>query len=250
MRAIFILFETILLCFFLNTVWTIPEDNFLNLFFHSAWNTSISSSPVHWLSTLVLPKQSKATVHHTMDSHTYDSLEQRLDTLKVDIGDSNEPSLVKQVAQLQARLNQLYQQNPELGILDLIRKEFPKPRQSRITEGSNSKEQKQETILIKYPQIKIAYQSLMELLSIEMPQLPSEIAEKLDIEQIAVRENQLKVLANNFHMMVVKNLVVLEKYVGMAENEARFWNRIEKKVNQLGAQVNAVEHDRRMESKY
>jgi len=185
-----------------------------------------------------------------MDSHTYDSLEQRLDTLKVDVGDFNELSLVKQVAQLQARLNQLYQQNPELGILDQIRKEFPKTRQSRITEGSISKEEKQETILIKYPQIKMAYQSLMELQSIEMPQLPSEIAEKLDIQQITVRENQLKVLANNFHMMVVKNLVVLEKYVGMAENEVRFWNRIEKKVNQLGAQVNAVERDRRMESKY
>lgn len=164
------------------------------------------------------------------------------------MGDSDEASLVKQVAQIQVKLNKLYQENPELGVLDQIRKNLPQHR-SKLENGSTT-EEKQELILLKHPQITQAYQSLMELLSMEMPELLSEIAKEIDTEKLLCRKQQLMELEENFHMIVVKNLVVIEKFVSMAESEMRFWNTTGRKLNQLGAHVGAKEREWRMESKY
>lgn len=185
-----------------------------------------------------------------MNSQTYRSLERRIQTLSVDVGDSGDSSLVKEVAQLQAQLNKLYQQNPELGALDQIRKGLPLPKRPKASENTLSDEEKQELILLKHPQIKQAYHSLMELLSIELPEILSDIAKNLDTCKLASREQQLVELSDNSHMMVVKNLVVLEKFIAMAENELRFWEETEKKLKQFGARVGAKERQWKMESKY
>lgn len=183
-----------------------------------------------------------------MDYQTYDSLDRRIQALRIEVGDSDETSLVKQVAQIQVKLNKLYQENPDLGVLDQIRKNLPQHR-SKLKNGITT-EEKQEFILLKHPQIKQAYQSLMELLSIEMPELLSEIANEIDTEKLLCRKQQLMELEENFHMIVVKNLVVIEKFVSMVESEMRFWNTTEKRLNQLGAHLGAEQREWRMENKY
>lgn len=185
-----------------------------------------------------------------MDGQTYASLERRIQALSVDVSDSGESNLVKEVAQLQAKLNKLYQQNPELGVLDQIRKGLPLPKRLKASENTLSDEEKQEIILLKHPQIKQAYHSLMELLSIELPEILSDTAENLNTRKLASREQRLMELSENFHMMVVKNLVVLEKFIAMAESEMRFWEETEKKLKQFGVRVGAKERQWKMESKY
>lgn len=183
-----------------------------------------------------------------MDYQTYDSLDRRIQALRIEVGDSDEASLVKQVAQIQVKLNKLYQENPDLGVLDQIRKNLPQHR-SKLKNGITT-EEKQELILLKHPQIKQAYQSLMELLSIEMPELLSEIANEIDTEKLLCRKQQLMELEENFHMIVVKNLVVIEKFVSMVESEMRFWNTTERRLNQLGTHLGAEQREWIMESKY
>lgn len=191
------------------------------------------------------------TTTNFMDQQTYDGLDRRLKCLELDVADGHDVSLVAQVAQLQAKLNKFYKQNPDLAVLDLLTCEFGRaPSQSEGEKSAVPENDKQEAILIRYPEIMSAYQNLIELLNMEMPQILGSQYENLDLSKIQAYKGQLESLAANCHMLVVKNLIVLEKFIAMAEEENSFWNGVDKRLNRIGTQIRAAERKKELDSKY
>lgn len=186
-----------------------------------------------------------------MDPQTREGLDQRILDLEVSIGNPQDVNLVKLVANLQAKVHQLYQRNPELVSLEQISREVGTAKRNVAqSESTLSNAEKQEVILVKYPEIMAAYQNLVELLSLEMPVFLGEQFKKLDTQPLIDQKTRLELLADQFHVLVVKNLVVLEKFIALTEEDTRFWNGVEKRLNALGAQAGALEQQAKLESKY
>lgn len=186
-----------------------------------------------------------------MDAQTYESFDLRLKTLELEAGDADDVSLVVKIGHLQAKMNKLYQDNPELATLDQITKELKLDHKRPTAKSASvSDAEKQELVLIKYPEIMKAYQNLMELLSVELPLVLAELSGKLDTQPLVENRDTLQQLAANFHMLVVKNLVVLEKFISMVEEETRFWRGTDKRLRTIGARINTLEKTKQLESKY
>lgn len=186
-----------------------------------------------------------------MDQQTLEYLRRRLNSLELHAGTDQNVTLVTQIGQLQAKVNKLYLQNPELGTLDKITKELNLENQRNSVESCDvPHSEKQETILIKYPEIMKAYQNLMELSSMDIPQILAEMSGKIDTRPILENREALESLAANFHLLVVKNLVILEKFIGMVELEQQFWANIQRRLQNAGRQINVMERQRDLESKY
>lgn len=186
-----------------------------------------------------------------MDQQTLESLHLRLNSLELHAGTDNNATLVTQIGQLQAKVNKLYLQNPELGTLDKITRELNLEDRRKYVESRDvSNSEKQETILIKYPDIMKAYQNLMELSSMDIPQILAEMSGKINTKPILENKKALEALAANFHLLVVKNLVILEKFVSMVELEQKFWTNTQKRLQNVGRQISVMERKKELESKY
>lgn len=190
-----------------------------------------------------------------MDETTCSALEERVRTLELEVGGaesiSKDPqSLLSELSILQHKVQLLYEKQPELNLLTEATKEFGISRDTTGNSAEVSEAEKQEQLLIKYPSIMEAYVNLTELLSLSIPNIDEAAYEKLNIGKVLQHQQDLEEIAKNFHIQVVKHLLVLEKFTAMVEAESMFWANAERRLNTLGATLTALERQKRLESKY
>lgn len=187
-----------------------------------------------------------------MDKRTYEALSGRLSALELDIGENSTqtPSLALQLGLLQQKLDKLYKSNAEFATLQEILRAVKVPSKEAISDSLVSEAEKQETLLVKYPIITEAYNNLVELLYITLPTFTQDACDGLDFEKIRAKQNTLEQLSEVFHALVVKNMIVFEKYSSLLERETNFWMNVEKKLSTIGAKVKAQENKHALENKY
>lgn len=214
-----------------------------------------------------------------MDQHTYSVLDGRLSEiehqLNIDARSPKklEPSILSQFAKLQKQLNQLYDSNAELETLNRIitdlklwnkinevpSEEYNLDNETPSEDESNiTIEMKQQLVLLKYPAIKEAYDNLVQLSTFDIGKLINYMdtsQEKThnfndDNYEVLRRKQTIEEITGNFHMLVVKNMIVLEKYLSLMLRENKFWVDIDKRIQEVKQKVANQETNQKLLNKY
>lgn len=176
-----------------------------------------------------------------MDGTTFTELSDRLLKLEIQLNTSNEISITSQLEEAKKLIHKSIESQAELHTLNRITNELKlwdhleEKSDKNIEYDSMDKE---SLILAKYPVIRESYSNLSNLSSMDIPKLINYIENSQDkvydfakgVEKISNSEEQIKSLTTSFHVLVVKNLIVLEKYVALMVRENEFWTTIENKL--------------------
>lgn len=143
-------------------------------------------------------------------------------------------------------MESLYRSNAELQTLERIIETVRDPKK-HIPEIKNrnvdvSETEKQELLLAKFPAIREAYANLAELLTLDIPAISAEAVDKVDLALVKAREDAIEKIMKAYHMMVVKNSIVFEKYMALMERENEFWVDVEKKFNSMRMRLDGLEN--------
>lgn len=193
---------------------------------------------------------------YAMDRTTANELSKRLDDLEVRIGltaeDRNTTSLKDGTMLLYKQLENLYEKRPELKALDGLAREFNLLNTQRDTEPVGvdlSAEDQQKLLLLKYPQIKSAYDNLIELGNMDVARIINNIASLLDKthslgddrNKLLSREKQIEQLTSEFHWLVMENMIVLERFAELTRKQDQFWAGVEDEMKNLTAYLSNYE---------
>lgn len=218
-----------------------------------------------------------------MDQYTYKELDERISGLEFQLGIDNEiaknpnGTVISQLTQIQRTLNKFYDSNAELETLNRIISDlqiWDKIKDSPTelsTERSVDKDvpnpeciseatldMKQKIVLMKYPAIKEAYNNLIELSNMDVPKLVNYIGtsqEKThnfntDNYELLQRKQIIQDLTNNFHLIVMKNMVVFEKYLNLMVRENKYWVSVDEQVQALRKKLVGYENNQQAQTKY
>ena len=198
-----------------------------------------------------------------MDPTTANALLRRLDDLELRVGASSDDEdgadLKNQVKYLQRDLHKLYETRPEIKKLTTLTEQLNLLNEPRAPVDTQScqltAEEKKKVLLLKYPQIKTAYNNLIELSNMDISRLINNISSLLDKtrnlgsdrNKLLRREKQIKQLTSDFHWLVVKNMCVLERYTALAIEQNEFWTDVERQMKQIST---AMTIERKNQPKY
>ena len=198
-----------------------------------------------------------------MDPTTANALLRRLDDLELRVGASSDGehcvNLRDQAKYLQRDLQALYETRPEIKKLTTLAEELKLLNESRPSaEGPSSQlaaVDKKKVLLLQYPQIKTAYNTLIELSNMDISRLINNISSMLDKthdlgsdrNELLSREKQIKQLTSDFHWLVVENMYVLERYTALAIEQNEFWTDVESQMKRASA---ALTIERKNKPKY
>lgn len=188
-----------------------------------------------------------------MDKSTFESLHHRLVDIELQIGDKDDgpTHLVSAIAYIYEKLSALYTRDSHLHNVEKI---FQSVKSSRLpkehAQSDISDAEKQEQVLIQYPEIRKAYNYLVELLTLQIPLFSSEVYDGMDMAKAKHYQNDLETLYHNFYMLVLKNILVCEKYMALLERENDYWINIEKRFTALKLRLDAVENTTRFDPTY
>jgi 23S rRNA U2552 (ribose-2'-O)-methylase RlmE/FtsJ len=207
-----------------------------------------------------------------MTSTTFDELNARIQLLETYVGQpskSRNDSINSQLSDIKNNLAAIYKDHTELKTLNRIISDLklwndmtyvPEFADTLKNDENNdvSSEIKQELLLLKYPVILEAYNNISQLANMDIPQLINNIESALDEtydlhrnrEQILLRKQQLQELTQEYHKMIVKNIVVFEKYTNLMKRENEFWLLASNKVLEMNRKVTALEKKATLDKKY
>lgn len=218
-----------------------------------------------------------------MDQYTYNELDKRISGLELQLGIDNEVSknpnstVISQLTQIQKTLNKFYDSNAELETLNRIIsdlkiwdkiKEAPTelPTEKSVDNDVPTAEcipeatldMKQKMVLMKYPAIKEAYNNLIQLSNMDIPKLINYIETSQDKShnfnsdnyELLQRKQIIQDITNNFHLLVMKNMIVFEKYLNLMVRENKYWVSIDEQVQALRRKLLKVENNRNVQNKY
>lgn len=188
----------------------------------------------------------------------YATLTERIQRLELELNaDGRQDLVVSQLANIKGHLTKLYNSNSELITLNRIVHDLklgPKPAVPD-TEGIDAK---QEILLLRYPAIKEAYNNLIELANMETDKIINYVDSTQikthdfdsDRETMVSKQAELKQVVKMFHQMVVKNMIVFEKYVDLLIRENNFWISVDERLGKLEEKVHARTKERELSNKY
>jgi hypothetical protein len=197
-----------------------------------------------------------------MNEEIVDSLTTRISPLEISLSQvshTSTQSIMKQMVGLRNELDSVYKETGEFVTLtNLVEKlgdrsenEIIDLKTEDITIDLNSKHElidlkispleKETLILLKHPAILQAYNNLIQLSNMDLSLLTnytSSIQDKFhdldrDRRVVLQHEDELKELTRVFHQVVVKNMLVFERYVGIVLRENEFWLETEKRISLL-----------------
>jgi hypothetical protein len=197
-----------------------------------------------------------------MNEEIVDSLTTRISSLEISLSQvshTSTQSIMKQMVGLRNELDSVYKETGEFVTLtNLVEKlgdrsenEIIDLKTEDITIDLNSKHElidlkispleKETLILLKHPAILQAYNNLIQLSNMDLSLLTnytSSIQDKFhdldrDRRVVLQHEDELKELTRVFHQVVVKNMLVFERYVGIVLRENEFWLETEKRISLL-----------------
>lgn len=209
---------------------------------------------------------------------TYTELSYRLDKLAVRLGEPSEfesADLKTLINRLKSKLNEIYDDNNEFVTLNRIMKDLKLWKQVCIQPNVNADgtdllqeqnflksdstisdtggdevdlHQKLLLIKMKYPVIVEAYNNLNELSRMDIPKIINHI-DVLQDKQYKYDEIHAKLqskkqdiinLSKQMHQLVIKNMIIFERYLALMIRENNFWFEVESKIQQLNKRVNSV----------
>ncbi|QRG40715.1 hypothetical protein FDK38_005204 [Candidozyma auris] len=186
-----------------------------------------------------------------MDTTSYNCLKDRISKLELLVGDNSTnkcnrgQSLAAEVAELSAKVERFYKANGELQTLERILETVndPKKHVAEIKSRNDkvSEAEKQEMLLAKFPAIREAYTNLSELSMLDIPQLSAEIVKRIDLTSVKEKEEAIEAIVRAYHVLVVKNSIVFEKYMALMERENNFWINVERKLNEMRLRLDTLE---------
>lgn len=217
-----------------------------------------------------------------MDQYTYDELDERISCLELQLEIDRETTknqngtVISQLTQIQKTLNKFYDSNAELETLNRIIsdlklwdkiKELPEEiptekcvdmDQSEECISEATLDMKQKMVLMKYPAIKEAYNNLIQLSNMDIPKLVNYIdtsQEKThnfntDNYEVLQRKQIIQDITNNFHLLVMKNMIVFEKYLKLMVRENKYWVSIDEQVQGLRKKLVRYENNHKEQNKY
>ncbi|CUM56491.1 uncharacterized protein AC631_05537 [Debaryomyces fabryi] len=213
-----------------------------------------------------------------MDQYTYKELDGRINGLELQLGIDNEikkssnDTVISQLTKIQKKLNKFYDSNAELETLNRIISDlqiWDKIKQSPTELPSNKStdkgvsneltiDMKQKLVLMKYPAIKEAYNNLIQLSNMDIPKLINYIETSQDKShnfnsdnyELLQRKQIIQDITNNFHLLVMKNMIVFEKYLNLMVRENKYWVSIDEQVQALRRKLLKVENNRNVQNKY
>lgn len=197
-----------------------------------------------------------------MNEEIVDSLTARISSLEISLSQvshTSNQSIMKQMVALRNELDSIYKETGEFVTLtNLVEKlgdrseiEIIDLKTEDETIDLNSKHEpidpkispleKETLILLKHPAILQAYNNLIQLSNMDLSLLTnytSSIQDKFhdldrDRRVVLQHEDELKELTRVFHKVVVKNMLVFERYVGIVLRENEFWLETEKRISLL-----------------
>ncbi|CAK7902381.1 hypothetical protein CAAN1_18S03070 [[Candida] anglica] len=192
---------------------------------------------------------------------------QRLLNLELKAGTRVEEDVQRQLVHLRKLIDDAYTDNPELKTLNRIISDLnmwksfddniPKDNQDGKDSGV-SIESKEALILSKYPVLQDAYNNLAKLSTMDIPKLVNYIETSQDKTHdlfndlciMSERKVSVEAIAQNFHILVVKNMIVLEKYIALMQRENEFWATVETRLTLLNQKILKSEESKRIMNKY
>lgn len=192
---------------------------------------------------------------------------QRLLNLELKAGTRVEEDVQRQLVHLRKLIDDAYTDNPELKTLNRIISDLnmwksfddniPKDNQDGKDSGV-SIELKEALILSKYPVLQDAYNNLAKLSTMDIPKLVNYIETSQDKTHdlfndlciMSERKVSVEAIAQNFHILVVKNMIVLEKYIALMQRENEFWATVETRLTLLNQKILKSEESKRIMNKY
>lgn len=204
-----------------------------------------------------------------MLTHTLKALEERIRDVELELGidqqldldlvatprlshdkpiDSNSPELQQpqiavQIAELQKKVNKILKEHPELKSLPMIIKEY---RPELDKDGSRdqpsnepSQAEKQELVSVRLRNITKYVNDVSEVLNLELPAIPGSLVEALNTEAITVNKAKIRDLTQLYEILVLKNLLVLNRFTSLMEKEAKFWQSAEARLTELQLKVSS-----------
>lgn len=182
----------------------------------------------------------------------------RIQRLELELStDGRQELIVTQLASIKGHLTKLYNSNSELVTLNRISNDLKLGAKPPMpdTEGIDAK---QEIIMLKYPAIKEAYNNLIELANIESDKIINYVDSTQirthdfdnDRQIMVSKQAELKQVVKMFHQMVVKNMIVFEKYVDLLIRENNFWISVDERLGELEEKVHAQMKERDLFNKY
>lgn len=181
-----------------------------------------------------------------------DHLQQRTKFLELQVG-TDESSIVEEISQIQAKLQQLYEIHPELYTLNQLQREIPASKEKNATCGSNDSVEegvKQELIAVKYARFSETLQNVAELQTIQFAEILGDMCQALDVSRVAAKREELMRVAQNYHKILIKALVTIQQFENMVVRENRFWLTYQKRLDAANARICAAERKQNARNKY
>lgn len=218
-----------------------------------------------------------------MDQYTYKELDKRIRGLELQLGIDNEiprnsnSTIISQLTQIQKKLNKFYDSNAELETLNRIIsdlkiwdkiKEPPAELSNKInidkcvsnleSISKTTIDMKQKMVFMKYPAIKEACDNLIQLSNMDVPKLINYIEasqEKThnfnsDNYEVLQRHQMIQDITDKFHLLVLKNTVVFEKYLDVIVRENKYWISADEQIQSLRKKIMVIENNHNVQNKY
>lgn len=161
-----------------------------------------------------------------------------------DITELQHPSVMAQIAELQAKVNLILKKYPELQSIPTILKEYGKELDTcgKVDEPIEllSQAEKQERLSARLRVVIKYVNEVTELLSLELPEIPGGLIEALDLDAISTNENRIRDLAQLYEILVLKNILILNRFMALIEKEARFWKSADARLKDLNSKVASI----------
>lgn len=188
-----------------------------------------------------------------MLEQTRHALEERISNLEIDLGvdklDEEQGSclsntVVTKIAELQMKIKNILQ--PEVfknvsSVLDEYRAEVDLSLdENRFFKDSSefiSQAEKQERISSRIESIQSCYNVAMELQSLEIPEIPTEFFDALDMSKIVSNSDRIKSLTKYYELMVLRTLILTRKFEDSANRESMFWANVNERLSRMNMDV-------------
>ncbi|CAH2352160.1 hypothetical protein CLIB1423_06S00122 [[Candida] railenensis] len=203
-----------------------------------------------------------------MERETFQLLSDRLSAIELKVNTANSKDLSTQLFELRQVLSKSYASSSELQTLSRIISELKlwgtikleenEPTRQTTEDVDLDKNSKESVILAKYPIIRESYLNLSKLSAMDIPVLINHIANSQDkthdlykeLSKLSETKDRTENIANAFHILVVKNMIALEKYVALMIRENEFWVDVERRLGAIQQISNMQETKFQIENKY
>lgn len=184
------------------------------------------------------------------------NLSQRVARLQLALSNSKDELIASQLNKIKAQVRELNKEHPEIEKLFSLADRYPVAPQD-IEETEISESIKEEEINLHNDDIIDSYRSMIELVNIEPNSIINTINTHItktrvtEISQMnALHSQQIKELYRYYIMLVIKSMLVSEKYVQHSVDVNEFWLRMDQRLTKMTQVIDKKEKEAQELNRY